>query len=72
MFSGSSNLEVALLVMVAVLLPSGGNGQEVSLMAKNPTSRFTFRGGTKFTNVTRNIGNGYFPEDGKKIYIKFL
>ena len=63
---------MALLVMVALVLPSGGNGQEVSFMAKNPTPLFTFRGGTKFSNVTKNIGNGYFPEDGKKNLYKIF
>ena len=72
MFSGSSNLGAALLVIVATVLPSGGNGQDVSFMAKNPTSLITFRGGTKFSNVKKNIGNGYFPEDGKKNVYKIF
>ena len=65
----SCNLCAALLLLVIVIdLPSGGNSQEVSFLAKKPSTLFTTFGGTLFKNVSRNIGNGYNPQNGKNIF----
>ena len=67
MFHSSSNLGVVFLVMIVAILPLGGNGQEVSFFAKQPSTLFTFFPGTPFKNVSKNIGKGYNQENGKNI-----
>ena len=62
----SSNLGVALLVMVVMVLPLGGNGQEASFFAKNPSTLFPNNQlGTPFINVSKNVGGAYIKELGK-------
>ena len=69
MFHSSSNLGVVFLVMVVAILPMGGNGQEVSFLAKQPSTLFTFFPWTPFKNVSKNIGNGYNQENGKNMFL---